>query len=225
MKKLLLSIFVLGICFLELKGDNVPNRFSANVHGGIYANEQAWIIEPEMLWHFHNLSGISFGIELTRQYNQPNRQAIIDGHEAELTNNERNIGWIVFKPAIILRTPDLWLNTCDDMHLWLQTSAGISLACPFSNSLTYEIREFNGNMGTTIAYREFKNNGLNWFYWNSRFNINFSFDRFILGVGYGISNFDYYSCRRNVILGNNIKFYVPRRELSHSIFISFGYKL
>ena len=109
---------------------------------------------------FIKLSGISFGIELTRQYNQPNRQAIIDGHEAELTNNERNIGWIVFKPAIILRTPDLWLNTCDDMHLWLQTSAGISLACPFSNSLTYEIREFNGNMGTTIAYREFKNNGL-----------------------------------------------------------------
>ena len=75
----------------------------------------------------------------------------------------------------------------------------------------------------TIDYRKFPNKGLQWFYWNARGSLNFAIGRFIVGAGYYISNLDYYSGRRNVTLANGQKFYVPKREISQSIFLSIGY--
>lgn len=74
-------------------------------------------------------------------------------------------------------------------------------------------------------YRTFRNKDLNWLYWSARTSIKLSADRFVFGAGYNISNLDYYSGRRNVTLANGQKFYVPKKELSQSIFISIGYTL
>lgn len=198
--------------------------FTTTLYGGIYLNnEQAWTIEPSVAWHFHKYIGVAFGIELTSQYNQPSRTTTINGHEASLTDNGKNVAWVLFKPSVIFKTPNLLKNK-DDIHLWLQAEPGISLACPFRNSLTYEIYDIKGNVGTVIDYMRFPNRGLNWFYWNARLSVNMSIDRIVIGVGYGISNLDYYSGRRNVTLQNGSKFRVPKKELSQSIFLSIGYK-
>ena len=172
-----------------------------------------------------NLShlGVAFGLELTSQYNQPSRQTTIDGQEAELTDNERNIRWIIFKPSVVLKSPTVWESTDNDYRLWFQVEPGLSLACPFRNSLTYEIKEFAGSVSQTVDYRRFPNKGLQWFYWNARASVNFAIGRFILRGGYYLSNLDYYSGRRNITLANGQKFYVPKRELSQSIFLSIGY--
>ena len=62
--------------------------FTADLYGGIYINnEQAWQIEPSISWNFYKYLGLRFGLELTRQYNQPGRQTIINGNEAELVDN------------------------------------------------------------------------------------------------------------------------------------------
>lgn len=226
MRHLILTLLTLCVSVLELKGSDSNPRFTTTFHGGIYINnDQAWIIEPEVTWNIHKYLGLSLGMEITRQYNQPRRQTLIDGYEAELTDNERNIGWIIFKPNILFKTPNVWVNDSKDIGLWLQMSGGISLACPFRNSLTYEIKDLNGNVSTTVAYKTFNNTGLNWLYWNSRVSLNMSIDRFLLGVGYGLSNLDYYSCRRNISLNGNTKFRVPQKELSHAIFISIGLKI
>lgn len=198
--------------------------FTATLYGGIYLNnEQAWTVEPSVAWHFHKYIGVAFGMELTSQYNQPSRTAIINGHESSLADNERNVAWIIFKPSVIFRTPNLLKNT-EDIRLWLQAEPGLSLACPFRNSLTYEIHDMKGNVGTVVDYMKFPNEGLDWFYWHARLSANVSFDRFVIGAGYGISNLDYYSGRRNVTLLNGAKFRVPKKELSQSIFLSVGYR-
>lgn len=192
--------------------------------GGLYLNnEQAWILEPSVSWHFHKHLGIGLGVELTSQYNQPSRTTVIDGHEAELVDNERNVGWIVFKPHVIFKSPTIWKSSDEYMRLWVQAEPGISLACPFRNSLTYEIKGFQGMVSHTVDYKRFPNKDVHWFYWNARASINFAIDRFIIGAGYGISNLDYYSGRRNVTLANGQKFYVPKKNLSQSIFLSLGY--
>lgn len=73
--------------------------FTAELYGGIYINnENAWLVEPTVSWNFHKYLGLSFGVELTSQYNQPTRQTIIDGYKSELADNERNVRWIMFKP-------------------------------------------------------------------------------------------------------------------------------
>ena len=194
------------------------------LYGGLYINnEQAWQLEPSVAWHFHDYLGVGLGIELTGQYNQPSSQTVIDGHEAELTDNERNITWVILKPSIILKTPKVW-KSCDNYYrLWFQAEPGISLACPFRNSLTYEIKEFQGAVSQTVDYRKFENKGLKWFYWNARVSVNFAIDRFIIGAGYYISNLDYYSGRRNVTLANGQKFYAPKKEISQSVSLSLGY--
>lgn len=195
-----------------------------SLYGGLYINnEQAWQVEPSIAWHFHEYFGVELGIELTGQYNQPSRQTIIDGYEAELTYNERNIAWVILKPSMIFKTPKVWKSSDNYYRLWFQAEPGISLACPFRNSLTYEIKEFQGAVSQTVDYRKFQNKGLKWFYWNARASVNFAIDRFIIGAGYYISNLDYYSGRRNVTLANGQKFYVPKKEISQSVFLSFGY--
>ncbi len=198
--------------------------FTADLYGGIYLNnEQAWQIEPSVSWNFHKYLGLSFGLELTRQYNQPGRQTIIDGHEAELADNERNIGWVIFKPSLAIKTPALWKSSDNNYRLWIQAEPGLSLACPFRNSLTYEIKKISGGIGQTVDYRKFSNKGLKWFYWNARASVCFAVDRFVFKAGYYISNLDYYSGRRNVTLANGQKYYVPKKECSQSIFLSIGY--
>ena len=216
---LILSVFLPG--YAE---SNESRRWQASLTGGLYINnEQAWSLEPSVSWHFHKYIGMGIGLEFTSQYNQPIRTTVIDGKEAELVNNERNVGWIIFKPHMIFKSPVVWKSTDDLMRLWFQVDPGISLACPFRNSLTYEVKEFQGAVYNTVDYRRFANKDLQWFYWNARASINFSIDRFIIGAGYYISNLDYYSGRRNVTLANGQKFYVPKKELSQSIFLSLGY--
>lgn len=231
MKKIILT-FLFAVCstiIMQIKAENVfgqDNRkgIVTTLYGGIYLNnEQAWQLEPSVSWHFHKYFGIGLGIELTGQYNQPSRQTIIDGHEAELADNERNIAWIMFKPSFIIKSPDVWKSNDNYYRLWFQAEPGISLACPFRNSLTYEIKEIQGMVSKTIDYRKFPNKGLQWFYWNARVSVNFAIDRFIIGAGYYISNLDYYSGRRNVTLPDGQKFYVPKKELSQSVFLSIGY--
>lgn len=162
-------------------------------------------------------------IRINQQYNQPSRQTIIDGHEAELVDNEKDIRWIILKPSVIIKSPAIWKSEDNYYRIWIQTEPGLSFACPFRNSLTYGIKEFSGIISHTVDYRTFPNKGLQWLYWNAKISINLAFERFIFRGGYYISNLDYYSGRRNITLANRNKFWVPQKELSQSIFLSIGY--
>ena len=227
MKKYLVIIVTLILCCPNIvHSQESKSVFTADLYGGIYINkEQAWHIEPSISWNFYKYFGLSLGIELTRQYNQPNRQTIIGGREAELVDNERNIGWIIFKPSLTFKTPTVWKSADNDYRLWFQIEPGLSLACPFRNSLTYEIKDISGGIGHTIDYQRFPNKGLQWFYWNARTSVCVAVDRLVFRGGYYISNLDYYSGRRNIQLANGQKFYVPKREISQSVFLSVGYVL
>lgn len=221
----LLALLLILTTF-PVRGANEEKRpaWQATLSGGLYLNnEQAWQIEPAVTWYFHKYIGVSAGIEFTSQYNQPSRMTTIGGYEASLTDNNRNASWMIFKPSAVFRSPAIWKSDDDYYRLWLQAEPGISLATPFHNSLTYEIIEFNGAVGHVVDYRKFPNKDLEWFYWNAKASVNLAIDRFILGAGYGISNLDYYSGRRNVILADGQKFRVPKKELSQSIFLSLGY--
>lgn len=214
------------ICISSTVGAKAENdhRLSGSFAGGLYITGQpAWMLEPSIDWHINRFFGIGAAVEVTRQYNQPSRTAMIDGREAELVETDLNVGWMIFKPYVLLSSPTIWKNKGDYMHLWIQARPGISLACPFSNSLTYELKEFKGNLSWPVDYRKFQNKGLQWFYWNASVSLNLSIGRWILAGGYGISNLDYYSCRRNVALPGGKKFPVPDKELSQSVFISLGY--
>ncbi len=203
---------------------NSKSVFTADIYGGIYLNnEQAWQMEPSLSWIYHKYIGVALGLELTSQYNQPSRQTIIDGHEAELVDNEKDIRWIILKPSVIIKSPAIWKSADNYYRIWIQTEPGLSLACPFRNSLTYGIKEFSGIISHTVDYRTFPNKGLQWLYWNTKISINLAFGRFIFRGGYYISNLDYYSGRRNITLANGNKFMVPQKELSQSIFLSIGY--
>lgn len=225
-KSLVILAALIWLCPTFVYSQKSQSVFTADLYGGIYINnEQAWQIEPSISWNFYKYFGLSLGLELTRQYNQPSRQTIIDGHEAELVDNERDIGWVLFKPSLAIKTPAIWKSPDDSYRLWGQIEPGLSLACPFRNSLTYEMKDFSEGIGKTIDYRKFPNKELKWFYWNARTSVCFSVDRFIFRGGYCISNFDYYAGRRNVKLANGKNFYVPKKELSQSIFLSIGYVL
>lgn len=204
--------------------DDAKRNFQVSLYGGLYLNNDAWQVEPSFAWHFHRYIGLSVGVEFTGQVNAPSRVTTISGHEAQLADNERNIHWIIFKPSVVFKSPDVYHSSDNFYRLWFQVEPGLSLACPFHNSLTYEILDFDGMVSTVVDYRQFRNEGLRWFYWNVRASVNFAIDRFVIGAGYAFSDLDYYSCRRNVTLDDGTKFYVPKKEMSHTVFLSLGYK-
>ena len=232
MSRVILERFICFIMLLSINmaanaNDDIESKmWQATLFGGLYLNnEQAWQLEPSVSWHFHKNIGIRLGLEFTSQYNQPSHRTIIDGHAAELASNERDIAWIIFKPSMVFKTPEICKTKDNYYRLWFQAEPGISFACPFRNSLTYEIKEFHGAVGQTVDYRRFLNKGLKWFYWNARISVNFAIDRIVIGAGYYISNLDYYSGRRNVTLANGHRFLVPKKELSQSVFLSLSYSL
>lgn len=224
-KHLLLTIFEVLLPLAVMAHEKENFRWQAKLYGGLYlGNEQAWIIEPSITWQFHNYFGVSMGVELTSQYNQPSHTTTINGHDAYTDDNTKNIGWMIFKPSLVIKSPIVWQNKDEDSRLWFEVEPGVSLACPFRNSATYKISTIPGFNGPGMDYESFSNKGLQWFYWNTRLSANFSIDRVVLGVGYGISNLDYYSCRRNITLQNGSKYHVPNKEISQCIFLSVGYK-
>lgn len=227
MKKTLYIIagIILGLAIPSRSANNDEYKWEAKLNGGLYlTTEPAWILEPSVTWNFHKYIGVGIDMEFTSQYNQPVRLTMINGNQAELERIERNVAWIMLKPSVAFRTPDVWRNSDNTYRLWFQAEPGISFACPFHNSLTFGIKEFRGNESMTVDYKTFRNTGLRWFYWNLRASVNFAIDRFIIGAGYYISDLDYYSGRRNVKLADGSKFRVPKKQLSQAIFLSVGYR-
>ncbi len=222
--KIFLTACLLFVFSAARAAEKETYRWQATLTGGLYLNnEQAWQLEPAVTWNFHKLLGVGLGVELSGQYNQPSRLTVIDGREAVLTSNERDVAWIMLKPMLVIKSPEIWKTADRFYRLWVQAEPGLSLGCPFHNSLTYEIKEYSGAIGHTVDYRKFPNQGLRWFYWNARASVNLAIDRFIIGAGYYVSNLDYYSGRRNVTLANGEKFHVPKKEISQSVFLSVGY--
>lgn len=200
-------------------------RFTADLKGGIYINnEEAWLLEPSIAWNFSKYIGIGIGMEITSQYNQPSRLTHIDGQEAALEDSYKNINWILFKPRLVVKTPALLKRSDSSIRMWLQAEPGVSVAAPSHNSLRYEVISYAGNIGVPTRSYKFANKGLDWFYWNVSLSANVALDRVVVSAGYALSNFDYYSCRRNVTLQSGSKFQVPKKELSQRIFLSIGWQ-
>ena len=235
-RSLLLAFFVLMFGLLSfarqisenshktIAGDNKEYKFTAGLSGGIYINNNAaWILEPSITWNFYKYIGLRAGVEITREYHQSHPGITIDGWHGDLNKNYENVGWIILKPGLVFKTPSLIRSRDGSRKLWIQAEPGVSLACPFNNSVVYDIQGYNGNIGTTVSRKKFPNKDLQWFYWYGKLSINFSIEEFVFGGGFGISNLDYYSCRRNIALPDGRKFQVPGKEMSRSIFLMVGY--
>lgn len=214
-----------GVCqAVGAEGADTPPRWDVSLRGGLYVNnEQAWLLRPAVGYSFNDYVGVSLGVEFTSQYNQPSRFTQIDGYEAELLRSERDVGWMVFKPSVVFRSPRISLSRDGFYRLWFEAAPGVSLACPFRNSLTYELKEFQGGVSQVFDVRRFPNEHLTWVYWNVSLSAKVAIDRFTVGLGYEFSNFDYYSCRRNVTLASGEKFAVPSKQMSQAVFVTIGY--
>lgn len=225
MKKfIILTVMAFCLAPVQLLAEEDNFKFIAGMKGGLYLDKELpWAIEPYISWQFQKYVGVSLGLEITRQYNQSAYNTTINGHEAVLTGNDRNIGWIIFKPSVIFKSPVLLKANDDNVKLWAQMEPGINVGCPTRNSLTYEIIEFHGYTGKAVDYRKYANHGLKCVFWNTNASINLSIDRVVIGGGYSISNFDYYSGRRNVTLEDGSKFRVPKKALGQTIFLKIGF--
>lgn len=226
MKKLLLSwmIGMLG-CVGAVAAEKEKRDFEVGVYGGVtLSDEIAWTVEPSVTWQFHKYVGVGAGLAMTHQYNESDRQTVIDGYPSILVNSQIGAGWFLFKPYLVLRSPCIWSNNDGEVQLRVVLQPGVTLGCPFHNSLTYRLERIENNVGTTVGYRRFGNRGLEIFYWNVRAALNLQIGDVVVGLGYEASNLDYYSSRRNVILQNGSKFQVPERMLHQNIFLMLGYR-
>lgn len=191
--------------------------------GGLYFDQTAWSLETSIEWSFKKYLALYCGFEMTSEFGQWDYHTVIDGLEARTTDNDRDVKWFILKPGLVVKTPALLRNRDGDIRFWLQAKPGLSFACPVSNSVTFELIRYQANVGKVVGHHRIGNEGLQWFYWQCPFSMTVAFDRFICSLGYELSNFDYYSCRRNVMLPAGHKYPVPKRRISQKVFLAIGY--
>ena len=199
--------------------------FTAVLYGGFYLNNAGgpWIVEPAIQWSFHKYLGVSLGFEMTSQFGNERSSIMINGREAWLQDSDRNVAWVIFKPALVVRSPNVWQSGDGELRLWFQAEPGVSLAIPSRNSMTYEFRPDPYGAMPGLESMKFPNRGLSWFYWNARVSLNFAYQRVLIGLNYSLSDLDYYAGRRNVTFPDGHKYEPPHKRLSHSLTLSVGY--
>lgn len=224
---LIRCVVIISFCSVVSKAlcqvDNFEDsKLVTTLYGGLYTGgEEAWSLEPSVDWNFNRYFGVGLGIEYTKQIFDHCVSTTINNMEASVLDREREVSWLMFKPHVVIRSPYVWLSKNSEVKLWVQAEPGLSMGVPEHNSITFGA----GGPENSDVYQEtykLRNKGLRWFYWNSRFSANVMLDCIIIGAGYAVSNFDYYSCRRNVMLPSGDRYPVPRKRLAQNVFLSVG---
>lgn len=194
--------------------------------GGI-ANSEAWEIEPSITYFLCPYLGGTLGFTITKQYN-----SLVSGGTLMSNSNLRwsinddyaNIINILFRPAITLQTPIAWLNKDRDTGLSFKVEPGLYMALSQNDNLPIEYRDKSRGYAL-VDIKNVSNTNGNWLFWNVTSAVSLHVDQFILSAGYRVSNFDIYSTRRNIIIDNTrLNTKLPKRVLTHSVFLAIGYQ-
>lgn len=196
-----------------------------SVSAGLNSN-QSWEIEPSVTYYFCPYFGGTVGLNITGQYNQAGYSGTVSTNNSlywEVEDSEANVTKLLFRPAISLRTPMLWLNKDHDTGLTFQLDPGVYMALPVNDRVTVIYRD-KTHASAVIDSKPFSNNKGDWLFWNMVGMVSLHVDRFVTSAGYKLSNFDVYSGRRNILIeGVGLNQKLPKREMTHCFFLSIGY--
>jgi len=220
---LALSFLAFAVSLHAQEVESMKTVFS--VSAGLNSN-QSWEMEPSVSYYFCPYIGCTLGLNITNQYNQIGYSGTVSGNgnlHWEIEDSEASVTKFLFRPAINLRTPILWLDQDHDTGLTFQLEPGLYMAAPVNDRVTVLYRDKEHVSSVTDSKRLSNNKG-DWLFWNIRSAISLHIDRFIISSGYSISNFDIYSGRRNILIeGVKLDSKLPKREYTNSFFLSLGY--
>lgn len=171
-----------------------------------------------MLSHYLGIGG---GIGYFRQwYNEylPIGAAHEEWDSWVLSESDRKVGKVYFHPSIHLFSPTLFKIRKYDFLF--TGELGTQILIPYSGLY---IEYINSNTNDSKLKYISTNKG-DYFFWSAKGGVTLRAYNSALTIGYGISNLDIYSSRRNLnIEKKSFSEFYPPKKMTHSLFLSLNY--
>lgn len=130
-----------------------------------------------------------------------------------IEDSETEIQRIYLNPSVILQTPDIVSREKFRMSFFVEP--GLQLLCPYA--------------GVHVDYIDVRQSyvsawGGAWCFWNVRAALDFRLSQTSIAIGYGLSNVDIYSSRRELKVGTtSFDDFYPKKDFTHSLFVKLSY--
>ncbi|MDR0836294.1 MAG: hypothetical protein LBN11_06945 [Tannerella sp.] len=197
-----------------------PTHFRSEwqVNASLNSNAE-WEVEPEYVLMFNTCLGVCAGFGMRSEFD-------IDYNP--VSEKTRPLGWyistdnwrvrkLLIRPAMKIRFPIL--KEAQKPVLWFNMEPGL-LFVPFPNE-TLTVTYSHSDLFSPGRYKKIHNHKGDILYGQINNSISLDLDIFQLSLGYSISNYDLYGGRRNIVVdGASINSLIPKRHLTHSIFVS-----
>lgn len=224
MNKIAIIIIVLLFDIFNIQAGE-KNKLFFSFEGGL-DSYNTWNLMPGLTYKPIHYIGLSGGLKFTGFWNNdrngfsmPSTTGLCDIHD------QNDLAYhIAFQPAIRAFSPKIKIDNQDD---FLYFSLGYGAIIPFSRQGKSEVNFFRieGNTNIldyseTIKDRKDKNN----VYQFADLTCYVECDRWNLGLGYRISNYDIYGCSRNFYVENR-KVDFPKYKVNSEFYIIISYSL
>ena len=176
-------------------------------------------IEPSYSFMFHKYIGIVGGVRAVAEVVDDLRYPIVSPKPYDWRiSRRRTVSTVLLRPALRLRFPilaeDIFFAVEPGLLLNLIPNEEIEFA--YKNMVTIE---------PPLRYKSVRNKDGEVCSYEVKGYFSLHFDRWSVIAGYGLSNYDTYSGRRNIVIeGDPLNDHLPRHHtLSHRGFIGVGY--
>ena len=227
MTQYLYIVFFLFTCVTTLAQNAKDERghHTMMLTGGLsaYGSEPSYNIGIGYSWFPLKYVGASIGVEIQKYMDSKNGFILEDGNKKyEITKDQLEISHFSLTPAVSLRSPILWFKNRNS-GITFQCDPGLMLTFPNQHLNVAEHRPEDSMTGTTHL-KSFTNHGGKCVFWRIRNLLSFTDGNGQISLGYSLSNFDPFSCHRNMTVGSRKIFQnSPKHNFSHTFFIAFGY--
>ena len=205
-------------------GDVPAWKNEVKLHAGAYLNNEGALLgEISYSRLFNRYIGVGIGLEVTRQVGQNAYSTVFNGQLAIEEEKYANIGWGIVNPYVVLRTPRFLVNEEQEREFWFQAEPGVGLGLT-GRSVSFKLLDYAPGVQQVKDIKTFEADSYRWLIWRSRFSFNMAWNKWLFGIGFCISNLDYYSARRRLKLPDGQLYSVPARQLSYSLDLSVGFQ-
>lgn len=223
MFKRTLTLILISVSLFPMKSfsqsDDRKNRIAISM--GANTND-AYDIAFSYHFMLHPFLGIGVGIGFYNQwYSDYSPSGSANSGKWEnwrIEDSETEIERFFLNPSVILQTPNI-VNK-EKLKMSFLIEPGLQLFCPYAGvHVDYFDVHSQQNKHSYVSTW-----GGAWCFWSVKAAFNFQFHQTSIAIGYGLSDADIYSSRRNLKVGvTSFSDFYPEEDITHSLFANLSY--
>src|SRR5574344_1534397 len=228
MKRIILVALLLHSISLFAKTNIIEERPFKVAFAGSIDSYTTLSLLPSVIYRPIHYFDVSVGLRLTDFIGDKDHYNIVGQNNSsdfwKLYNPSNFIYHFAFQPGIKVYSPDIRIDDVDDRLFF---TVGVGVIKPFIHKAKGYVEYFpnKGEYVTVVSREKIENHGTdNSWYSFAETAVNLTNDRWVLSLGYRLTNYDVYGSARSLyIQGQKVNF--EKNKNNNELFVSFSYSL